>query len=66
MKHTYDIVGMHCTSCAMNLEDALLDVPGVTEADASFKSAKLTVEHDGSVSSDDVRKAVAEAGYQVA
>ncbi len=57
--------GMHCTACAINIEDALMSVPGVKSAQISAAS------HRGRVvwSSDQTRpsdwmKAVAQLGYR--
>lgn len=63
MNTTYSIDGMHCKSCVMNVEELVLEVPGVTAATASLDNANVTVEHDGSVTDDAVRAAIVEAGF---
>jgi copper chaperone CopZ len=60
---TYAVVGMHCPSCVMNIEEALLDVPGVTDAAASLKRADVRIQHDDGVTDQQLRAAIAEAGY---
>ncbi|MBC7673836.1 MAG: heavy-metal-associated domain-containing protein [Polaromonas sp.] len=65
MKSTYKVDGMHCASCVMNIEEALLDVDGVTDAEASLRSSKVTVEHDDDVTPETLASAAKEAGYQL-
>ena len=58
------IQGMHCASCALNIEKSLKKVPGVKEATVSLMTQKGFVECDDSVSEEDLKKAVARAGYK--
>ena len=60
------IEGMHCASCAMNIERSLKKVSGVKEANVSLMLKKGIVEIEDSVSDDELKKAVARAGYKVA
>ena len=59
------IEGMHCASCASNIERSLKKVPGVKEASVVLMLKKGTVETEDSVSEEDLKKAVARAGYRV-
>lgn len=60
----YAIEGMHCTSCAMNIDGALEDLPGVVSADTSYaKSTTKVVFDPEKVSPDAVLGAIKEAGY---
>ena len=59
------IEGMHCASCASNIEKSLKKVSGVKEASVSLMLKKGTVETDDNVSDDDLKKAVARAGYKL-
>jgi len=59
------IEGMHCSSCASNIERSLKKVPGVKEATVSLMIRKGTVEAEDSVSEEEIKKAVARAGYKV-
>ena len=58
------IQGMHCASCASNIERSLKKVPGVKNASVSLLLKKGTVECEDSVSEDELKKAVARAGYK--
>jgi len=59
------IEGMHCASCAGNIEKSLKKINGVKEASISLMLKKGTVEAEDFVSGDDIKKAVARAGYKV-
>jgi len=63
---TLTVGGMHCATCALTIEDALKEVPGVRGAKVNFALGKASVDFDASVASEAVlRKAVEEAGYKV-
>ena len=46
---TFNIDGMHCTSCSMNIDGELEDTDGVIEAKTSYAKAKTTVTYDPKV-----------------
>lgn len=48
-KITFNIDGMHCTSCAMNIDGELEDTRGVLKADTSYAKSKTTVTYDPSL-----------------
>ncbi len=60
------IMGMHCASCASNIERSLKKVKGVREASVSLMTKKGLVEAEDSVSDEELKKAVARTGYKVA
>jgi len=59
------IEGMHCASCASNIERSLKKVPGVHEASVSLMLKKGTIRAEENVSEDELKKAVVRAGYKV-
>ena len=59
------IDGMHCASCASNIEKSLRKVQGVKEVSVSLMLKKGTVEAEDSVKEEDIKKAVVRAGYKV-
>jgi len=59
------IEGMHCASCASNIERSLKKVSGVKEVSVTLMLNKGTVEAEDSVSEEEIKKAVARAGYKV-
>ena len=60
-----NIEGMHCASCAGNIEKSLKKVPGVKEVNISVIGKKAFVEIDERTSQEELKKAVARAGYKV-
>ena len=59
------INGMHCSSCAANVEKSLKKVPGVKNANVSLMLKKGTAECEDSVSEDEIKKAVVRTGYKI-
>ncbi len=59
------ISGMHCGSCAGNIERSLKKVTGVKTVGVSMMTNKGVVECEDSVSDEDLKKAVSRAGYKV-
>ena len=59
------IEGMHCASCANNIERSVKKVPGVKEVSVSLMTRKGIIEAEDSVSEEDIKKAVARTGYKV-
>lgn len=58
------IEGMHCASCGSNIERSLCKVPGVKGAVVSVMTKKGFVECEDNVPSEELKKAVARAGYK--
>ena len=65
-KFKVTIEGMHCASCANNIERSVGKVSGVKNASVSVLTRKGVVEAEDSVKADDIRNAVAKTGYKVA
>lgn len=59
------IEGMHCASCASNIERSLKKIKGIKEASVSLMLKRGTIEAEDSVSEDEIKKAVSRAGYKV-
>lgn len=59
------ILGMHCASCALNIENALKKESGIKSANVNFASEKLYLEFDQiKISPATVKKIIKELGYQ--
>ena len=58
------ISGMHCASCAGNVERSLKKVQGVKNVSASLMTNKSIVETEDSVFEEELKKAVARTGYK--
>ena len=65
MTSTYTVAGMTCSHCVASVSEEVAEVAGVAAVDVDLASGRLTVTGDG-VREDDVRAAVAAAGYEVA
>lgn len=63
-KYKISIEGMHCASCGSNIERSLKKVKGIKEANVSLMTRNGFVEADESVSAEEIKKAVARAGYK--
>lgn len=64
MRKTIMIEGMHCASCASNIERSLKKVKGISEATVSLMTRKGFAECDSSVKDEDIKDAVKRAGYK--
>ncbi len=62
MQKTIKTSGLMCGHCDATVETALLNVPGVTEADADHETQTVTVECADTVADADLLAAVENAG----
>jgi copper chaperone CopZ len=60
---TVSISGMTCAHCVRAVFTSLAGVPGIERADVTI--GKAVIEHDGSVTPEQIRAAIAVAGYAV-
>lgn len=63
MVTTASISGMSCAHCVRAVFTSLGGVPGVERADVSIGQA--VIEHDGTVTPEAIRDAIAIAGYEL-
>lgn len=64
MKATIKVSGMSCGGCKLNLETAVMRLPGIISAAASLKNSELSVEFDGNKTAlAAVRAAVVKVGF---
>jgi len=60
------IGGMHCTSCSMNVDSDLEDLPGVISATTSYAKQISKIEYDKSkVSQKEIEAVITGLGYTV-
>jgi Cu+-exporting ATPase len=58
------VVGMHCAACAVRIEGALAQAPGVSKAAVNFATGRATVEYDPAATAPDaLREVVRGTGY---
>lgn len=60
------ISGMHCASCASNIERSIRKISGVKSVSVNLLMKKGIIEAEDSVSDEELRKAVERTGYKVA
>lgn len=60
----YTVTGMTCGHCVSSVREEVGEIVGVDTVDVDLASGRLTVTGDD-VSEDAVRRAVADAGYEV-
>lgn len=63
MKDSIKITGMSCDHCVRRVTKALEALEGVTDVRVDLEAGVATFERSGTVSREDIRKAIQEAGY---
>lgn len=68
MKHEkFEVGGMTCAACQAHVDKAVRSVVGVSDVTVNLLSGSMTVDYDeGSVSAEDICRAVDRAGYNAA
>lgn len=57
---------MHCSSCALNIDLDLEELPGIKSAHTSYAKSLTRIEFDpGKISIDLLKQAIVKTGYQV-
>jgi len=64
-RKTLSVTGMSCGGCEQNVTDALEALDGVDSVEADNESDTVEVVADESVSDDEIRTAIEDAGYEV-
>lgn len=60
------ISGMHCTSCAMNIDGELEELDGVISSDTSYANAMTKVQFDPKkVNKEKFREVIKKLGYAI-
>jgi len=65
MKKKITISGMHCASCASNVERSLKKLGGIKSVSVSLLTKKGFIESDRDISDEEIKKAVSRTGYKV-
>lgn len=62
---SFHVSGMHCASCASNIQRKLRKTNGISEANVNYANEQATVSFDeAKVKKDDIAKAVESVGYK--
>ena len=59
------ITGMHCASCALNVERAIKKIKGIRNVSVSVMTNKAIIESEDNINLEDLKKAVFSVGYNV-
>lgn len=63
---TLKISGMHCTSCALNIDDEMEELPGVISSRTNYAKSQTVVEYDSQIAKvKDLEKVIEKLGYGV-
>jgi copper chaperone CopZ len=64
MKKEFNIEGMHCDSCAVNIKETLEETAGVRETDVTFKRKTAVVDFDeATVQEQTILNKIQDLGY---
>ena len=60
------ISNMHCTSCALNIDCDLEDLPGVKDANTDYATSQSVINFDpAKISPDQIIQTINQLGYKV-
>lgn len=63
---TLKLAGLHCTSCAVNIDLTLEDIPGVKNASTNYAKSISKVTFDSTQTDiDSIKKTIHNLGYQI-
>ncbi|MDP9356321.1 MAG: heavy-metal-associated domain-containing protein [Chloroflexota bacterium] len=65
-EQVYRVPDVSCDHCVRAITEELTKLSGVTEVDVNLESKLVTVRHDDSVSDEQIREGIADAGYDIA
>ena len=62
----YKISGMHCSSCAIDIDGTLEDTDGIEESKTSYAKAETEIKFDESkIKESEIKKLISSTGYSV-
>jgi copper chaperone CopZ len=63
----FKIEGMHCGSCAMDIDMTLEDAKGVKESNTNYAKSETRIKYDEkAISEDKLKEIIKSVGYEVA
>lgn len=63
---TVPIIGMHCRSCEILIEEKLKEIPEVVKADAQYRKGRARISFDSQKPNDEaIKTAIRDAGYTI-
>ncbi|MGI6876739.1 heavy-metal-associated domain-containing protein [Amycolatopsis sp. 3B14] len=64
-QQTYTVTGMTCGHCVASVTEEVGEIDGVTDVAVDLPTGRVTVTSEKELTTDAVRAAVEEAGYQL-
>lgn len=65
MTRKISVEGMTCNHCAMRVEKALKEIPGVKAVKVDLQRKLVTVDLDDSLNNDQLKASIEDVGYNV-
>lgn len=65
-EHRFQVPDMSCAHCERAVKEELLKVVGVHDVDVNLDTKTVVVRHDAVVDTSNMRKAINDAGYEIA
>ncbi|MCP9493918.1 MAG: heavy-metal-associated domain-containing protein [Pyrinomonadaceae bacterium MAG19_C2-C3] len=66
MKTKFNLSGMHCESCALDIQETLAETAGVNRADVSYADKQAIVDYDETIVQDTTLiKKIQDLDYEV-
>ena len=60
-----NVTGMHCTSCAMNIENKLKEKEGINQANVSYSTGQANIEYSPEkIDKKEILDSIEESGYK--
>ena len=66
MKHKYNVIGMHCASCASRVQKTVSTTEGVKEASVNFANNTILIDYEDKITDiAKIKKTLQNAGYDI-
>lgn len=65
MKNSFKVEGMSCDHCKMTVKTALLSSEKITDAKVNLETKIVNIEYDSSLTMEEIKNIIDEAGYTV-
>ena len=66
VEHVYQVPDVSCEHCVKAIQQELLQIDGVKDVDVNLDNKRVTVQAEPTVSDEQLREGIEEAGYDIA
>ncbi len=63
MKSKFKVIGMHCTSCAMIIENEISKMGEVSDVDCNYKKGILEMDSENEITEEELNEKFVKPGY---